>query len=59
MGSKISESKHYAADAKGQKNVLKGKVPGIRESEARKRPLEALFPILFKERDALQVVSHC
>ena len=52
MGDNISESKHYAADAKGQKNVLKGKMLGIRELETRKRSLEALFPTLCKERGA-------
>ena len=53
MCGNISESKHYAADAKGQKNGLKGKMLGIRELEARKKPLEALFPTLCKERGAL------
>lgn len=56
---KAVESKHYAADAEGQKNVLKGEMLGIRETEARKRTLEALSSILCKEIGALQVFSHC
>lgn len=59
MGDDISESKHHAADAKGQKNVLKGKMLGIRVLEARKRSLEALFSTLRKERGVFWVVSHC
>lgn len=52
MGDNILESKHYAADAKGQKNVLKGKMLGIRVLEARKRSLEALFSTLARRGDS-------
>lgn len=59
MGGRISEPKHYAADDEGEKNILKEEVLGIRETEAKKRTLEALPPIFCKEMGALHVISHC
>lgn len=38
MAGRISEFKHFVADAEGQKNILKGKMLEMMESEARKRP---------------------
>lgn len=46
---RISEFKHFVADAEGQKNILKGKMLEVMESEARKRPFGGL-PLLSSAR---------
>lgn len=58
MGGRISEPKHYAADAEGEKHMLKVEMLGIRETEAKKRTLEALSPIFCKEMGVPQAIAH-
>lgn len=58
MGGRISEPKHYAADAEGEEHLLKGEMLGTREAEANKRTLEALSSIFCKEVGVPQAIAH-
>lgn len=57
MGGRISEPKHSAANAEGEKNMLKEEMLGIRETEAKKRTLEALSPICSTHHLPLLTIS--